>query len=124
MAKFFPYNARRRSGAALLACLALSAIRPLAARERQRLNSSGVGSAAGVPAVWAQATVIVCADVAYNVTDIFGLYAHDVLGYDEVAAARIGALTFWARPLAALCAGFLADQIGSASCRERVCQSV
>src|SRR3546814_7663930 len=27
-----------------------------------------------------------------------------------VAAARIGARTFWARPIAALCAGFLADR--------------
>src|SRR3546814_3610171 len=96
--------------AALLAWLALPASRPLAARERQRLNWAGVRSAARLPAVWAQATVIVCAYVAYKVTDIFGLYAHDVLGYDEVAAARIGALTFWARPIAALCAGFLADR--------------
>src|SRR3546814_18102309 len=47
---------------------------------------------------------------ALPISDIFGLYAHDVLGYDEVAAARIGALTFWARPIAALCAGFLADR--------------
>src|SRR3546814_10368064 len=74
----------------LLAWLALPASRPLAARERQRLNWAGVRSAARLPAVWAQATVIVCAYVAYKVTDIFGLYAHDVLGYDEVAAARIG----------------------------------
>src|SRR3546814_8102928 len=57
--------------AALLAWLALPASRPLAARERQRLNWAGVRSAARLPAVWAQATVIVCAYVAYKVTDIF-----------------------------------------------------
>lgn len=96
--------------AAGLAWLALPASGPLATHARERLDWHGIRRAARFPAVWAQATVIVCAYVAYKVTDIFGLYAHDVLGYDDVAAARVGALTFWARPVAALCAGFRADR--------------
>jgi sugar phosphate permease len=97
--------------AAALAWLALPASAPVADPARHRVSWSGMRAAARRPTVWTQAIVIVCAYVAYKVTDIFGLYAHDVLGYDDVRAAGIGALTFWARPLAALGAGWLADRI-------------
>lgn len=100
--------------AALLVWFALPASTTLAANTRRRLDLAGVRAACRLPAVWAQATVIVCAYVAYKVTDIFGLYAHDVLGYGDVGAARLGALTFWARPVAALCAGWLADRFSAA----------
>lgn len=75
------------------------------------LSFAGVRAASGMPGVWLQALIIVCAYVAYKVTDNFGLYARDVLGYDEVAAARLGTLSFWTRPLAALAAGLIADRV-------------
>lgn len=75
-----------------------------------RATFDGVRAAAKLPGVWLQAVVIVCAYFAYKATDNFGLYAHDVLGYDDVAAARLGSLSFWMRPLAALGAGLLADR--------------
>lgn len=96
--------------AALLAYRVLPGRRLLVA-DPSAPNWAGVRLAARLPGVWLQALVIVCAYVAYKVTDNFGLYAHDVLGYDEVAAARLGTLSFWMRPLAALAAGLLADRI-------------
>ncbi len=97
--------------AGVLAWLVLPT-RTLAASADQALSWTGVRTASRLPGVWLQAVIIVCAYVAYKVTDNFGLYAHDVLGYDEVAAARLGTLSFWVRPVAALGAGLLADRIG------------
>lgn len=65
------------------------------------------------PAVWLQALIILCAYLAYKVTDNFSLYARDVHGYGDVAAAQLGAVAFWMRPIAALAAGWAADRIDS-----------
>jgi len=66
-----------------------------------------------MPAVWLQAIIIVCAYVGYKSTDMFSLFARDVYSYDDVAAAQIGTLAFWMRPLAAVGAGLIADRISS-----------
>ncbi len=61
-------------------------------------------------AIWLQAIIVVCAYVGYKSIDDISLYARDALGYDDVAAAQLGTLTFWVRPFAALGAGLLADR--------------
>lgn len=66
-----------------------------------------------MPTVWIQALIILCAYVAYKSTDDFSLYARDAFGYNEVAAAQIGTVSFWMRPIAAVSVGFLADKINS-----------
>jgi len=60
--------------------------------------------------VWCHAVIVLCAYVAYKSTDDFSLYARDAFGYNEVEAAQIGTISFWMRPLAAVCAGLLADR--------------
>jgi sugar phosphate permease len=62
------------------------------------------------PLVWAQAAVIVCAYCAYKGLDNYGLYAVQVLGMDEVEAARLTAWASYLRPLAAVLTGFAADR--------------
>ncbi|MDX1477131.1 MAG: MFS transporter [Saprospiraceae bacterium] len=62
------------------------------------------------PTIWLQALVVLCAYVGYKATDDFSLFARDVFGYDDVLAARIGTISFWARPIAAIAAGVLADR--------------
>jgi nitrate/nitrite transporter NarK len=64
------------------------------------------------PTLWAHAGVIICAYCAYKGLDSYSLYAVDVLGMDEVAAARLVRDGAWLRPVAALAAGVLADRIG------------
>lgn len=81
------------------------------AGEHRRHTWEGVKHALRLPAVWIQSVIIICAYVGYKGTDDFSLYARDVLGYDEVAAAELGALSLWLRPVAAVGAGFLADRI-------------
>ncbi|WP_428311036.1 MFS transporter [Hydrocarboniphaga sp.] len=97
----------------LAALLAWWILPPRALRAADDLAASikGIRVAAKLPGVWLQALIIVSAYVAYKATDNFGLYAHDVLGFDEVAAARLGTISFWTRPFAALLTGLLADRI-------------
>lgn len=70
-----------------------------------------IGWVSRYPAVWLQALIILCAYLGYKVTDNFSLYARDVHGYGDVAAAQLGAVAFWMRPIAALAAGWMADRI-------------
>jgi len=72
---------------------------------------NGVVRVLRMPAVWFQAVIVVCAYVGYKATDDFSLYARDAFGYDEVAAAQLGTVSFWVRPFAAVGAGYLADKI-------------
>lgn len=64
------------------------------------------------PTTWLQGLVVLCAYVAYKATDDLSLMARDVLGYDDVQAAGVGALAFWIRPVAAVFAGWTADRVG------------
>ena len=66
-----------------------------------------------MPAVWLQAAIILCAYIGFKATDDFSLYANQVIGLNEVNAARAGVLSLWIRPVAAIGAGYLADRIGA-----------
>lgn len=63
-----------------------------------------------IPAVWIQATIIVCAYVGYKGFDFYSLYAVEGYGLDEVEAAAVVTLAAWLRPVAALGAGVLGDR--------------
>lgn len=78
-----------------------------------RIDWSKISSVAKNPAIWAQAVIVVCAYVGYKSTDDFSLYARDVMKYDDVAAAGVGTVTFWVRPIAAIVAGALADRVSA-----------
>lgn len=63
-----------------------------------------------MPTVWLQSLIIICAYVGFKATDDFSLYASEVLGLDEVEAAKVGTVSLWVRPVAAIAAGYLADR--------------
>ena len=65
------------------------------------------------PIVWAQAAVIVCAYCGFKGSDNYSLYAVQVLGMDEVAAAKFTAYASYLRPVGALTAGLLADRFST-----------
>lgn len=79
---------------------------------QNKLQSKGVGRLLRMPTVWLQAIVVVCAYVGYKGLDDVSLYAYDVLDFNEVQAARVGTLSMWVRPFAAVIAGILADRFG------------
>ncbi len=62
------------------------------------------------PTIWAQAGIILCAYCGYKGLDNYSLYAVQVLGMNEIDAARLSALTSYVRPIAAVAAGVLADR--------------
>ena len=62
------------------------------------------------PIVWAQAGIILCAYCGYKGLDNYSLYAVQVLGMNEVDAARMSAYISYLRPVAAIATGVLADR--------------
>ncbi len=54
--------------------------------------------------------IVLCAYVGYKITDIFSLYAKEVMNYDEIEAAQIGALLLYIRPVVGITIGVLADR--------------
>jgi sugar phosphate permease len=64
-----------------------------------------------MPQVWLQSSIVICAYVGYKGIDDFSLYARDVFAFNDVEAAGLGMACVWARPLAALGAGLLADRL-------------
>jgi nitrate/nitrite transporter NarK len=65
------------------------------------------------PIVWAQAMVIVCAYCGFKGSDNYSLYAVQVLGMDEVAAAKFTAYASYLRPVGAVVAGIVADRFST-----------
>jgi len=65
------------------------------------------------PVAWAQAAIIVCAYCAFKGMDNFALYAVQVLGMDELEAARFTAFASYLRPVSAVAAGLLADRFSA-----------
>ncbi len=62
------------------------------------------------PLVWLNAGIIVCAYSAYKGLDNTTLYVHEVLGMNEVDAAKVFSYGSLIRPIAAIAAGIIADR--------------
>ena len=63
-----------------------------------------------MPPVWYLTMIVFCAYMGYKVTDIFSLYAKEVMQYDEIAAAGIGSILLYLRPVVGVIIGLLADR--------------
>lgn len=62
------------------------------------------------PLVWGQAGIIIFAYCAYKGLDNYALYAVQVLGMNEIDAARLATWGAYLRPVACVVAGVLADR--------------
>jgi sugar phosphate permease len=102
------------AAAALLVWFALPSRTSAGSGSDHRFNFKAILRVYRLPTVRLQALIILCAYVGFKATDDFSLYAHEVLGVDEVDAAAAGTLSLWIRPIAAVSAGFIADRFGSA----------
>ena len=69
------------------------------------LSMTAIRSVGQHRSLWLNAVIVLCAYVAYKATDDFSLYANVVHGEGDVGSARVGALAFWMRPVAAVAAG-------------------
>ena len=100
-------------GAALLVWLVLPRRDPSRQEEKSPITLQGIVRVLSMPTVWLQAAIILCAYVGFKAIDDFSLYANEVVGLDEVDAARASVVSLWMRPIAAVGAGFLADRLGA-----------
>lgn len=90
---------------------------PDASREATQQTSSSFVNVKRViakPIVWAHAGIIVCAYCAYKGLDNYGVYCVEVLGLNQVEAARFTSNAAYLRLFGAVLAGLLADRIGAA----------
>ena len=60
--------------------------------------------------IWFQGGIIVCAYCGYKSLDNYGIYATQILNMSQVDAASLTAFASYARPVAALAAGLIADR--------------
>nr|WP_294860603.1 MFS transporter [uncultured Fluviicola sp.] len=63
-----------------------------------------------LPSVWLLMIIILCAYVGYKITDVFSLYAQDVMKYNQVKSAQVGTFLLFIRPIIGVLIGILADR--------------
>ena len=63
-----------------------------------------------LPSVWLLMIIILSAYVGYKITDVFSLYAQDVMLYDQVESAQVGTFLLFIRPVIGVAIGVLADR--------------
>ena len=57
--------------------------------------------------------IILCAYMGYKITDIYSLYAAEVMMFDQINAAKVGAFQQYLRPLVCISVGLFSDKIGN-----------
>ena len=77
---------------------------------KEKITKENIKSVLKLPSVWLLMIIILCAYVGYKITDIFSLYASQVLNYSEVDAAKTGTFLLFIRPIVGVVIGFLADR--------------
>ena len=77
---------------------------------QDRITLTQVREVLRLPAVGLLMIIILCAYVGYKITDVFSLYAQDVMLYDQVQSAQVGSLLLFFRPVIGVFIGILADR--------------
>ena len=57
--------------------------------------------------------IILCAYMGYKITDIYSLYASEVMMYDDIQSAKVGAYQQYLRPIVCLIIAFYTDKTGN-----------
>ena len=69
-----------------------------------------IKNAFSLPAVRMLMIIVLSAYIGYKITDVFSLYAAEIMGYDEVTAAKVGSYQMYLRPLICVMVGLFADR--------------
>jgi len=75
-----------------------------------KISVSQIKEVLKLPAVWLLMIIILCAYVGYKITDIFSLFAQDVMLYDQVQSAQVGTFLLFIRPVIGVIIGIIADR--------------
>ncbi|NNK72506.1 MAG: MFS transporter [Flavobacteriaceae bacterium] len=76
----------------------------------EKITFSQIKEVLQLPSVWLLMIIILCAYVGYKITDVFSLYAQDVMLYDQVQSASVGTFLLFIRPVIGVLIGILADR--------------
>lgn len=100
----------------IIGILSFYFLKPLQVTETSNKKSSNVLTKSNfkkimkIPSVWLLMVIILCAYVGYKMTDIFSLYAKDVMLYDDLESAKVGTSLLYMRPVIGVVIGLLADK--------------
>ncbi|MBL7859580.1 MAG: MFS transporter [Cyclobacteriaceae bacterium] len=75
-----------------------------------KISASQVREVLKLPSVWLLMIIILCAYAGYKITDVFSLYAQEVMWYNQVQSAQVGTFLLFIRPLVGVVIGVLADR--------------
>lgn len=75
-----------------------------------KITVSQIKEVINLPSVLLLMVIILCAYVGYKITDVFSLYAQDVMLFDEVGSAEVGTFLLFVRPVVGVLIGVLADR--------------
>lgn len=73
-----------------------------------------IGKVLKYKSVWLLMIIVLCGYVGYKLTDIFSLYASEIMGMNHVDAAKIGTFQLYLRPIVCVSVGLLADRTRAA----------
>ncbi|TVZ17277.1 MFS transporter [Maribacter sp. MAR_2009_72] len=76
----------------------------------EKITVSQIGQVLRLPSVILLMVIILCAYVGYKITDVFSLYAQDVMHLDQVGSAQVGTFLLFARPVVGIVIGVVADR--------------
>lgn len=76
----------------------------------EKITLSQIKDVLRLPSVWLLMIIILCAYVGYKITDVFSLYAQDVMMYNQVESAQVGTFLLFVRPIIGVLIGILADR--------------
>lgn len=60
--------------------------------------------------IWLLMIIVLCAYFGYKMTDVFSLYANDVMLYNDIESAQVGTYLLYMRPIIGVVIGLLADK--------------
>jgi len=76
----------------------------------EKITVSQIKTVLSLPSVWLLMIIVLCAYVGYKITDVFSLYAQDVMLYNQVQSAQVGTFLLFIRPIVGVFIGVLADR--------------
>ncbi len=76
----------------------------------EKISKSQIKEVLSLPSVGLLMIIILCAYVGYKITDVFSLYAKEVMLYDQVKSAQVGTFLLFIRPVIGVAIGILADR--------------
>jgi MFS family permease len=99
-----------------IALLVLLFLKPQSAEKERSISNQwnvllkNFKTVSAIPSVWLLMIIILCGYTGYKTTDVFSLYAREVMMFNEVDAAKVGTFLLYIRPITGVLVGFLADR--------------